>query len=327
MKAWLLDSPGGLSKIRMGEAKDPAPKSGEVILRVIFAALNPADRYLAEGLYPAKPMFPHILGRDGIGVVESAADDVTDFKPGDKAVLVRSEVGINLPGTFAEKVAVHVESLVKPENNWSDEQAASSTLVYLTALQALTMWGAMASGIILITGASGGVGCASVHLAKALGHTVVGLSRDREKSKRLIEEGADHVFDPSDTDWRKKMRDALGGKKIDLAIDHIGGSLFNEIVDSLAYAGRVSCVGRLAGPVPQFNTASLFFRRIRIGGVAVGDCTPGQSREGWKRVVELLQQTNRRPLVDCVFPFERLIDAFEHLAKGPMGKVLLKIPQ
>lgn len=80
-----------------------------------YAALNPADRYLAEGMYPAKPAFPHILGRDGMGVVESVGQGVDQFKPGDKAVLVRSDIGINLPGTFAEKVAVPAESLVKPE--------------------------------------------------------------------------------------------------------------------------------------------------------------------------------------------------------------------
>ena len=67
MKAWLLESPGGLSKITLGETSDPAPRTGEVILRVTYAALNPADRYLAEGMYPAKPAFPHILGRDGMG--------------------------------------------------------------------------------------------------------------------------------------------------------------------------------------------------------------------------------------------------------------------
>jgi NADPH2:quinone reductase len=325
MKAWLLESPGGLSRITLGETNNPAPKSGEVILRVTFAALNPADRYLAEGMYPAKPVFPHILGRDGMGVVESVGHGVDQFKPGDKAVLVRSDIGINLPGTFAEKVAVPAESLVKPETDWSDEQSAGSTLVYLTALQALTMWGEFASGIVLITGASGGVGGAAIHLAKAVGHTVVGLSRDAAKSKRLLAEGADFMFDPTDTNWRKKMRDALGGKKVDLAIDNIGSALFNEVVDSLGYGGKVSCVGRLAGPVPQFNTASLFFRRIRIGGVQVGDCTPTQSREDWRKIVGLLKTTGRKPLVDSIFPFEKLMDAFEHLAKGPMGKVLLKV--
>lgn len=325
MKAWLLQPTGGLSGLSVGEVPDPTPKPGEAILRVSYAALNPADRYLAEGMYPAKPAFPHILGRDGMGVVDSVGEGVSDFVPGEKAVLVRSDIGINLPGTFAEKVAVPAESLVKPEPDWSDEQSAGSTLVYLTALQALTMWGELPAGIVLITGASGSVGGASIHLAKAMGHTVVGLSRDAGKSKRLVAEGADFMLDPTDTNWRKKMRDALAGKKVDLAIDNIGGSLFNEVVDSLGYGGKVSCVGRLAGPVPHFNTASLFFRRIRIGGVQVGDCTPAQSREDWKKIVGLLKTTGRKPLVDSIFPFEKLMDAFEHLAKGPMGKVLLQV--
>lgn len=325
MKAWLLESQGGLSKLSIAIVGDPIPKSGEVVLRVRYAALNPADRYLAEGQYPAKPVFPHILGRDGMGIVESVGDGVSDFTVGDKAVLVRSEIGINLPGTFAEKVAIPAESLVKPEPGWSDEQSAGSTLVYLTAMQALTMWGELPPGVVLITGASGGVGVAAVHLGKALGHTVIGLSRDAEKSKRLLAEGAVHVFDPNDKEWRKKAREAAGGRKVDLAIDNIGGALFNEVVDSLGYNGKVSCVGRLAGPVPQFNTAALFFRRIRIGGVQVGDCTPQQSRTDWAAIVSLLKYTGKRPIVDSVHPFASLLEAFEHLANGPMGKVLLKV--
>jgi NADPH2:quinone reductase len=325
MKAWLLESQGGLSKLKLASIDDPVPKPGEVILRVLFAALNPADRYLAEGQYPARPAFPHILGRDGMGIVESVGEGVTNFKVDEKAMLVRSEVGINLPGTFAEKVAIPAESLTRMEHDWTDEESAGSTLVYLTAFQALNMWGNLPPGVVLVTGASGGVGCASIHLGRAMDHTVVGLSRDPDKSRRLLAEGADLMFDSNDKDWRRKCREALGGKRVDLVVENIGGTLFNEVVDSLGYNGRVSVVGRLAGPVPNFNTASLLFRRIQIGGVQVGDCTPQQSRDDWSKIVSLLRQTGKRPLVDSVYPFEHLIEAFEHLAKGPMGKVLLKI--
>src|SRR5437762_995505 len=140
MKAWLLESLGGLYKLKLGEALDPRPGTGEVVLRVLYAGLNPADRYLAEGQYPARPIFPHILGRDGLGVVESIGDAVTDLKIGEKVSIVRSEIGVTRPGTFAERVAVPVESLVRPPAGWSDEESAGATLVYLTAYQAITQW-------------------------------------------------------------------------------------------------------------------------------------------------------------------------------------------
>jgi NADPH2:quinone reductase len=329
MRAWLLKDFGGLSSLQFGETPDPAPTSGEIVLRVLYAGLNPADRYLSEGQYPAKPSLPHILGRDGIGVIESLGAGVSNFKVGDKATIVRSEIGVSRRGTFAEKVAVPVESLVKPPQGWSDEQAAGATLVYLTAYQAMTQWTdpplPVQGCVTLVSGASGGVGVASVQLASAMGHRVIGLSRSAEKAKQLIELGADAVFNPNDNQWRTKLKDYLNGKRVDLAIDNIGGELFPQVIETLGDRGRVSVVGRLAGPVPQFNTASLFFRRARIGGVAVGAYTPDESRRVWVEVLQLLDKTGAKPLVDQVFAFDKLIDAFERLRSGPMGKVLLKV--
>src|ERR1700733_1953263 len=84
MKAWLLAATTGIEQLRLAEIPDPVPAAGQVILRVHFAALNPADRYLAEGQYPARPTFPHILGRDGFGEVIAVGPGVTDIKVGDR---------------------------------------------------------------------------------------------------------------------------------------------------------------------------------------------------------------------------------------------------
>ena len=292
MRAWILESLGGLEKLKLADLPDPTPAAGEVVLRVLFAGLNPADRYLAEGHYPARPTFPHILGRDGIGVIETLGAGVTEFKPGEKATIVRSEIGVARNGTFAERVAVPVESLVTPPPDWTDEQSAGATLVYLTAYQAITQWLDLpAKPVTLITGESGGVGVASVHLGKAQGHTVIGLSRSQEKSRKLRKIGTDAVFDPSDTQWRRRVKEFLNGRRVDLVIENIGGEGFNEVLDTLGENGRVSCVGRLAGPVPQFNTASLFFRRIQIRGVMVGAYSPRESRRHWDEIVKILQKS------------------------------------
>lgn len=325
MKAWLLDTPGSIDNLRLGDIADPAPGPGEALLDIEYAALNPADRYLAEGQYPAKPAFPHILGRDAIGTVSAVGPGVTTAKPGDRRLLLRSEIGVNRPGTFAQRASVPVESLVAPPPRWSAQQAAGAPLVYLTAYQALTNWGDLAPGVVLITGASGGVGVASVQLAKAIGHDVVALSRDAIKSQKLRDLGASLVVDPNDAQWVRKLKDALKPRKIDLAIDNVGGPLFNQLLETLGEHGRISCVGRLAGTVPEFNTAALFFRRLRIGGVMVGAYTPAEAQAAWSRILTLLDQTGAAPLVDSVHPFENLKQAFAQLARGPMGKVLLKV--
>src|SRR5687768_5217385 len=113
MKAWLLPQLGSIELLTNSEASDPVPGVGEVVLAMHLAALNPADRYLAEGQYPARPAFPHILGRDGIGKVVAIGQNGDGWKVGDEAVVVRSEVGVSRPGTFAERVAVPAESLVR----------------------------------------------------------------------------------------------------------------------------------------------------------------------------------------------------------------------
>src|SRR5689334_12024623 len=155
MKAWLLDSLTRLQSLRLADTPDPAPSPDEVLLQLDFAALNPADRYLAENQYPAKPTFPHTLGRDGTGTVLAVGANVKDWKPNDRATILRSDIGVNRPGTFAQLVAVPADSLVPAPPSWTSEQSAAATLVYLTAYQALTMWPDLPdNATILITGAS-----------------------------------------------------------------------------------------------------------------------------------------------------------------------------
>ena len=298
------------------------------MLRVEYAALNPADRYLAHGEYPAKPAYPHILGRDAVGTVVSVGQgvDASKHKAGDRRLLLRSEVGVHRLGTVAERVAVPAESLVPIPQGWNDEESAGAPLVYLTAYQALTMWEDLAPGVVLVTGASGGVGVASIHLAKAMLHQVVALSRGPAKRDKLLRQGADHVVDSKEVNWaRTLVKETLGGWRVNLAIDNIGGALFNQVLETLGEHGRVSCVGRLAGPVPEFNTASMFFRRLKLGGVAVGAYTPAESRLAWHEILRLLAETGAKPLVDSVHPFDQLKQAFARLGEGPLGKVLLRL--
>jgi NADPH:quinone reductase len=326
MKAWLMDDFKGVGGLRLAEAPNPIPQPDEVILQVNYAALNPADRYLAENLYPAKPRLPHILGRDGVGLVVEVGSGVQGVRVGDRRAILRGQVGGNRPGTFAQRVAVPAQDLVEIPAGWSEPEAAGATLVYLTAYQALTMWGPLASpAVVLVTGASGGVGVAAVELAAAMGHKVLALSRNPEKSRRLAQLGASVTFNPEDSQWRQAAKTLLEPRRVDLAIDNVGGKLLPEVIDTLGEQGRVSLVGRPAGPVPSFNTATLFFRRIRLGGVAVGAWTNAESRAAWQQVVELLARAGARPQVDKVFPFDQLSQAFERLERGPMGKVLLAV--
>lgn len=325
MKAWLISDFNGLGGMRLMDVADPWAGTNEVVLAVEYASLNPADRYLSQGHYPAKPPLPHILGRDGVGTVIEVGSGVSTFKLGQRLMILRGEVGVNRAGTFAEKVAVPAEYLQPIPQGWTAKESAAASLVYLTAQQALTQWGELPPSTVLITGASGGVGVASVQLSAAMGHRAIGLSRDSAKREKLKALGAVAVFDPGDSQWTKKVREFLSPKKVDLAIDNVGGALLPQVIETLGYLGKISLVGALAGPVPSFNSATLFFRRLKMGGVAVGTYNHVEAHAAWDQIVTLLKKTGAKPLVDGVFGFADLNAAFEHLEKGPMGKVVLAV--
>jgi NADPH2:quinone reductase len=326
MKAWLLKDQKGIGSMKIGDAFEPHASNGEAVVEMLYAALNPADRYLAEGMYPAKPHFPHILGRDGVGKVIAVGPGIAGAKVGDAVMILRGDTGITRPGTLAEKVTVPVDNLVPVPADWSIEEAACGTLVYLTAYQALTDWPDLpAKSRVLITGASGGVGVATIQLARAMGHDPIGLSRDQAKWKNLKDLGASIILDPNDEQWVAKLKELLKTQKVELAIDNIAGSLLPKVIETLAHNGRISCIGQLAGPVTQFSPATLFFKRIAMKGVFVGAYNASQARAAWNRVLELLKRTKSRPIVDSIHSFDRVPDAFERLKQGPMGKVLVKI--
>jgi NADPH:quinone reductase len=331
MRAWLMTSYEGVEKLSLGEAPDPQPGPDHVLLRVTLAALNPADAFLAQAMYPAKPPLPHILGRDGVGEVLALGAGVTSTSTsvGQTVGILRGRVGVEMWGTLAEKVVVPAANVVPIPQGWSLEEMAGAPLVFLTAWQALTQWSEPAApprpgSVLLVTGASGGVGTAAVLLGKSMDQCVVALSRSAEKGAKLKELGADFVLNPQDQNLRKAVLAAIAPKRVDLAVDNVGGALFNEVVAMLGPGGRISVVGRSGGVVPEFNTATLFFRRNRIGGVSVGDYSAEEAQAAWKGIVGRLDAMGKRPVVDGVFRFEDVQAAFARMAQGPMGKVLIR---
>jgi NADPH:quinone reductase len=331
MRAWLMDSYEGVEALRLGEVPDPRPGPEDILLNMRWAGLNPADAFLASGMYPAKPRLPHVLGRDGAGDVAMVGAGAHNVRPGELVGILRCDVGVDVWGTLAEKVVVPAQSVAPIPQGWSLEEMAAAPLVFLTAWQALTQWTdppapPRPGSNVLVTGASGGVGVALVLLGKSMNVTVIALSRSAQKRVRLKELGADFVFDPTDPQVGKMVLGAIAPAKLDLVIDSVGGPLLPRLVGLLNYNGRISVVGRSGGTVPEFNTATLLFRRIRMGGVHVGDYTAAQAQVIWKEIVDRLQTVGQRPEIDSRVPFEEVKKGFTRLAQGPMGKVLVRIP-
>jgi NADPH:quinone reductase-like Zn-dependent oxidoreductase len=310
------------------EVPDPVPTMDEVVMEIHYAGLNPADRMLAERRYPypVSPPLPHVLGRDGVGTIVQVGSGVRDVHPGEKRVILRGDVGVYRWGTFAERVSMSAKTLVEIPTGWTEEESSGATLVYLSAYHALTMWEPLKpNSAVLVTGASGGVGLAAVQLASAMGLMVVALSRSAEKQRRLKEAGATFTFSPEDPQWPAAVKESLGPRGVALAVDTIGGKVLPGVISTMGESGRISLVGELGGSVPDFYTGTLFARRLRIGAMAVGYYTPEENHAAWRDLLQLLARSGARPVVDRVFPFEQLPQAFERLSGGPMGKVVLRV--
>ena len=325
MRAWRFHEFGDLANYTLQEVPEPVPGDGEVLIRTRYASLNPADRLLIEGKYPGAGDLPLTVGRDGSGTIEKAAEG-SRFKVGDEVIVLRSEIGITRQGTLAECVATPDSVVAHLPKGWSLQEGAAAPLVYLTAWKALVVQGRLRKDqSVLVTGASGGVGIASIQLAKALGAKVVALSRSEEKRGQLKELGADEALDDGAPDLPEKVRAALNGKGPDVIIENLGGARLDQHIGMANLNARIMVIGLLAGRMSEINMGQVLFKQVRIEGVHVGKLVPTQAQDGWRRIVDTLGAANARPVIDRIFPMEQVQEAFAQLAGGHLGKVLVEV--
>ena len=133
------------------------------------------------------------------------------------------------------------------------------------------------------------------------------------------------MFDPADPNVRKAVLTALSPKRVDIAVDNIGGALFNGVIGMLGYAGRISVVGRSAGTVPEFDTSQPVLPPKPDRWRCRERFSPEVAQTAWKEIVRRLDAMGKRPVVDHVFSFEDVKGAFDRLAHGPLGKVVIRV--
>jgi NADPH:quinone reductase len=323
MKSWRFHEFGDIKNLQLEEIPVPEPGKGEALIKLEYASLNPADRFLVEGKYPRPGTPPFAVGRDGCGVIERASSGGR-FQKGQRVIVLRGEVGVQREGTLAEYAAVPEESLAPLPQGWNPQEGAAAPLVHLTAWQALVDEGGLtADKTVLITGASGGVGTAALSLAKASEARVVALSRNIEKRERLMQIGADFTFNSEDPDLVHHVRQALDGGQADIVVENLAGPFLQKSIQLTGYKGRICVVGMLAGLKSEITIGSFLFKRIHIIGIAVGNYAPGEAQAAWQKIVATLDQSRRRPFIDRIFPMGQVQEAFAYLSTGPLGKVLI----
>jgi NADPH2:quinone reductase len=308
----------------MEEIEVPVRVDDEVLIRLSYASLNPADRLLVEGSYPGAGDRPLVVGRDGSGVI-AEADEGSRFKAGDEVMILRSTVGITRQGTLAEYVTAPESVVTFVPEGWGLDQAAASALVYLTAWKALVVQGHLKEGeVVLVTGATGGVGIAAVQLANALGAKVIAMTRDMAKVDALLKLGAAHVIDSGADDLSGELKEYCGGGA-DMVIENIGGESLQDHIGACNLNGRIMVIGMLGGPVSKVNFGQVLFKQVKIEGVHVGKFVPTQAQDSWRRIVDTLAVSGGRPLIAKAFGMGEVHEAFDHLREGHLGKVLVRV--
>jgi NADPH:quinone reductase-like Zn-dependent oxidoreductase len=326
VKAVRIHEDGGPEVLRYEDVEDPAPGSGEVLVRLRAASLNHLDLWIRQGL-PSVPK-PRILGADGAGVVAALGEGADTFSEGDRVVLNPGLedgariLGEHLDGTHAELVVVPAEYVHPIPGDLSFEEAAAFPLVFETAYRMLVTKARIEEGEwVLLWGIGSGVALAAFVIAKALGARTLVTSSSAEKLARASELGADATVNHSEDDVAAAAKEATGGRGVDVVIEHVGEATWKTSLQSAAPNARVVVCGATSGPNPPAQLHRIWWKQLAVYGSTMG------TREDFEGAYELIARGAAQPIVDRVFPLEQAAAAHEYLEEGrQFGKVVLEIP-
>ena len=268
MRGVVVHEFGPIGSHRVEELASPEPGPEDVLIDVHVIGLNFPDTLMVQGLYQTKPERPFVPGRDAAGVVAAVGDKVTRFKAGDRVVAqVRW-------GAYAERLAApEARCFVLPDDMDFIGAAALGT-VYPTAHVSLMIRGHYQPGeSVLVNGAGGGIGLASVQIAKAKGATVIAGDISEDKLQLARESGADYTIDLAVDDLRENLRRqvfaAVGERGVDIVLDPVGGDVFDASLRALAFAGRIISIGYASGRIPEVKANYFNVKNLSLSGVAL----------------------------------------------------------
>ncbi|WDU65645.1 NAD(P)-dependent alcohol dehydrogenase [Pseudomonas poae] len=335
MKAWLLQD-FGLDNLVQAEVETPVPKAGELLVKVGAVSLNFRDKAIVDGIYePQSVPKPLIPVSDAAGTVVAIGAGVTRFALGDR---VNSHLysrwldgmpgpdephycfGSPLPGGLAQYMIIHQDSAVRAPHDMSDEEASTLPIAALTAWYALVDFGQVQAGQTVLVQGSGGVSVFAAQIATALGAKVIVTSSRDANLEALKQLGAvAGVNYRTHPEWAAEVLKLTDGQGVDLLLDVAGGDGINQSIAATRVGGRIAQIGFLTGQTSALNLMPMIFRQTTIRGIAVAP------RSSFDRMNAFLNEHRIRPVIDQVYTFDQAREAYEHLARGPFGKVVIKV--
>ena len=323
MRALQVLRPTGPDGVEVTEVEEPTAGPGDVLVEVHRVGVSFPDLLLSKGEYQLKPEPPFTLGVDLAGTVVAVGAEVTRFGVGDRVAGV-------LPHGGAAELAVVPEAFTFPlPDAVSFDAGAAIPMNYLTAHFALVERGGLREGeTVLVHGAAGGVGTATLQVARGLGARTVGVVSTEAKAEVARRAGADEVVLLDG--FRDAVAGLTGGRGVDVVVDVVGGEVFLDSLRLLAPLGRLLVVGFAAGQgIPEVRVNRLLLTNTDVRGVGWGAYAmvrPGYMAEQWEALLPLLERGVVDPPIGATYDLTDAARALTDLEeRRVLGKAVLRV--
>lgn len=322
MKAVRIHEYGGPEVLVYEEVSDPEPGQKQVLVRVEAASVNPVDVAVREDRFPTPKQPPKIIGSDGAGVVERVGDEVTGVRPGDEVLF--SGLGVGSEGSYADYALIAEAQAVPKPPSLSFVDAAALGMAFPAAYYGLVTRGALQAGeTVLVQGGAGGVGSASIQIAKALGARVLTTVTGAEAADLVRSLGADAAIDYKTEDVVARVKELTDGRGVDLVHELVISANLPTDLKLIVTGGRIVCTGQ--GPSPEVT--------LPIGAAIAGDATllfmnlNNAKRAGvaaiMREVAAMAAAGTVRAVVGATLPLREARRAHELLEGDHVGKIVL----
>jgi NADPH:quinone reductase-like Zn-dependent oxidoreductase len=323
----------GIEGLSLGDAAEPKPGPGQVLVKLRAWSLNYRDLLVVQGIYAPKLMFPFQILSDGAGEVVAVGAGVTRVKPGDRvagtfmqrwvegrlsAEKSATALGGAIPGLAAEYVVLDGDGLVHFPAHLSDEEASTLPCAAVTAWNALVSSGKLAAGETVLVQGTGGVSIFALQFAHMFGARVIATSSSDAKLERVRELGASDVVNyKTTTEWGRAARQLTGGVGVDHVVEVGGAGTLPESLEAVRIGGHIGLIGVLSSGT--VNPIPILMKNVTVQGIYVG------SRSMFEAMNSAVTQNGLKPVIDRVFAFSELPDALRHMKSGAhFGKIVLK---
>jgi alcohol dehydrogenase len=334
VKLAIVETVGGLDRLKIIERPEPRPGPREVLVRMRAASLNYRDLVAVSGGYGSQQKRENLVPlSDGAGEIAELGEGVRRWRVGDRVIgcffpdwqsgvpteqRVARALGGSADGVACEYRVFGEDSIVASPPHLEFAEAATLPCAALTAWVAVTEHGAILPGAAVLTQGTGGVALFALQFARLAGADVVSTSSSAEKLYRLRGLGATHLIDyTADQNWGQTAFKLAGGG-VDLVVETGGAQTLSQSLRAVRMGGALSMIGVVTGARPDLNVPVLIMKSIRLYGAQVGN------RDQLAAMAKAMERHRTRPVIDRTFALDELRAALEHLRSGRhVGKVCI----